>query len=498
MFGKNTEVRNSLNGPRIFDAINSLDALHKLPRGLYRDVYKAVALARRFSEEVVKPYYKNVDIKVTEDNEYLPDDFIKEACRWGLYSLWIPKLFGGKGMHFLSLFLFIEEVSSVCAGLANVLSVHYLGMSVLFATCNVRVINKVLRESIREEKKGNACLISLAWTEPDAGTDQQEEQLIDRAKVQTRAVKQDGGYIVNGRKVFISAGHFSTWHILFCYEDLKKPGESLIIMAVKNGMKGFSFGHKEMKMGQKACVASELIFEDCFVPDEYVCVSKERLKPFKHNLKELNLQIINLFTPVSRTGVASIATGIARGAYETAMNYAMTKQIDGEYLINLQWVQTFLAEMYKNFLMARTVYMESAFANAMKSMISMLFWKEVFFMSNLLPRIFFTIFVSPFTGMKIVNHLYLKFMLYSNKKNSQYVSGLGSLIKFGCSDISLLNSSLAMELMGGDGTRHDMGAEKYLRDAKLLQIYEGTNEVNRVNLFQTIVPKGLSEVKIYE
>ena len=494
----NKTEHNSAHGPRIYDTINSLDAIQRLPRGLYRDINRATALARRFCEEVVKPHYLKVDLKVTEDNEYLPVDLINEACKWGIFSLWIPKMFGGKGMNFLSLYLFIEEVSSVCAGLANVFSVHYLGLCVLFSTCNLRMINKILREVVREEKKGQPCLISLAWTEPDAGTDQQEEQLIDKAKVQTSAVKKDGGYLVNGRKIFISGGHFCTWHMVFCYEDLKKPGENLLILAVKNGMEGFSLGHKEKKMGQKACVASELIFEDCLVPDEYICVSSKRLKPFKHDLKELNMRLINLFTPVSRTGVASVATGIARGAYETAMNYAMTRRVDGELLANLQWVQTHLAEMYKNYAMARAAYLESACANAMKSMISMLFRKEVFFMTNLLPRLFFTIFISPFTGLDIVNHLYLKMMLSRDKKQSQYVSGLGSLIKFGCSDMAVLNSNMAMDLMGSDGTRHDRGAEKYLRDAKLLQIYEGTNEVNRVNLFHTIAPVSEPEIKIFQ
>jgi acyl-CoA dehydrogenase len=485
-------------GPRIFDTINSLEGLRRLPRGLYRDIYRAIDLARKFCDEVVRPYYLAVDLKVTEDNDFIPEDFIREACRRGIFTKWIPKMFGGQGMHLLSLYLFIEEVSSVCAGLANVFSVHYLGVTVLFATCNLRVINRVLRDVIREEKKGNPCLISLAWTEPDAGTDQQEEQLIEKAKVQTLAVKAEGGYVVNGRKIFISGGHFCTWHMLVCYENLKKPGDSIIMMVVKNGMKGFSFGHKEKKMGQKACVASELIFDDCFVPDEYVCVNGERLRPLNHDLKEISMRLINLFTPVSRTGVASIAAGVARGAYELAMKYAMEKQVDGERLANMQWVQTHLAEMYKNFSMTRTAYMESVYATAMKSMISMLFKKPAYAMTNLLPRAFFTIFVSPFTRLKFVNYLYLKMMLAPGPKQGQYLSGTGSLIKFGCSDAAVLNSSLAMDLMGGDGTRHDRGAEKCLRDAKLLQIYEGTNEVNRVNLFQTIAQDYPASVKIYE
>ncbi|MBP7584379.1 MAG: acyl-CoA dehydrogenase family protein [Spirochaetes bacterium] len=485
-------------GKKTYDTIGSIEAVRKLPRGLHRDIRKATALARRFCDEVVRPHCKNVDLQVTGDNDYIPEDFIREACRWGLYTLWIPKLFGGKGMHFLSLYLFIEEISSVCAGLANVLSVHYLGLCVLFASCNLKIINRILREVVREEKKGKACLISLSWTEPDAGTDQQEEELIHKAKVQTLAVKTQGGYIVNGRKIFISGGHFSTWHITVCYEDLRHPGENIIMLAVKNGMKGFSFGHREKKMGQKACVASELIYDDCFVPDDCVCLSQERLAPFGMDLKELNMRIINLFTPISRTGVASIATGIARGAYELAMDYAVNKTIDGERFINLQWVQTHLAEMYKNYAMSQATVLESAYTNTQKSrMISMLFRRDAFFIINLLPRMFFTIFVAPFMKLKIVNRLYLKMTIGGDYSGNRLASGIGSLIKFGCSDISVTNSCLAMELMGADGTRHDMGAEKFLRDAKLLQIYEGTNEVNRVNLFHTIAPH-TPEIKIFQ
>jgi alkylation response protein AidB-like acyl-CoA dehydrogenase len=489
---------NTTQERKIYDTISSIDAVQKLPRGLHRDIKKATALARRFCDEVIRPRYKDVDLKVTEDNDYIPEDVIMEACKRELFSLWIPKMFGGRGMHFFSLYLFIEELSSVCAGLANVMSVHYLGLCVLFASCNLRMINRVLREVIREEKKGNACLISLSWTEPDAGTDQQEEELIHMAKVQTLATKTEGGYLVNGRKIFISGGHFCTWHMTICYEDLKKPGENIIILAVKNGMKGFSLGHREKKMGQKACVASELIYEDCFVPDEYVCLSQERLAPFKMDLKDLNMRIINLFTPVSRTGVASVATGIARGAYELAMDYALKKKIDGEPFINLQWVQTHLAEMYKNYAMCRAAVLESAFTNTQKSrLIKMLFRRDAFFFMNLLPRIFFTIFVAPLTRLKFVSRIYLKMTIGGDFSDNQHASGFGSLIKFGCSDISVTNSCMAMELMGADGTRQDMGAEKFLRDAKLLQIYEGTNEVNKVNLFHTVAPHE-PEIRIFQ
>jgi len=264
-------------GFSFMDSLNSLEAQHRLPARIKVDFHEATKLARRFIEKVIQPVYQDIDRKIMEDNEYLPVEFIRKANEWGLYTLWIPKMYGGQGMNMLSLYPFMEEISSVCAGLANLIGAHYLGVSVLCSSCNIKVINRILRAVVSECNKGNPCLISLAWTEPDAGTDQSEIPLLPQAKVRTLATKVADGYVVNGSKVFISAGHVSTWHMLICYEDIRRPADTLIMLAVKTGMKGFTFGHKEEKMGQKACVASELIFEDCFVPDENVCFSGDQV-----------------------------------------------------------------------------------------------------------------------------------------------------------------------------------------------------------------------------
>jgi alkylation response protein AidB-like acyl-CoA dehydrogenase len=205
------------------DSQNSLEALTRLPARLNVDFHHAVRLARRFNHEVIGPMCLDTDRKVMEDNDYLPLDFIRKANEWGLYTLWIPKMYGGKGMSMLSLYIFMEELSSICAGLANLIGAHYLGVSVLCSSCNMKITNRILREVVRECGKGKPCLIDLAWTEPDAGTDQVEGPLLPLARVRTQAVKAAGGYVVNGSKVFISAGHVSTWHMLICYEDVKKP-----------------------------------------------------------------------------------------------------------------------------------------------------------------------------------------------------------------------------------------------------------------------------------
>lgn len=481
------------------DILNSLEAQHRLPARIKADFREALNLARKFNDEVVRPIYLEVDRKVMEDNEYLPHDFLKKANDRGLFTLWIPKMYGGEGMDMLSLYIFMEEMSTVCAGLANIIGAHYLGVSVLCSSCNMKITNRILRDVVRENRKGNPCTISLAWTEPDAGTDQVEAPLIPKARVRTQASKVPGGYLVNGSKVFISAGHLSTWHMLICYEDIKRPDETIIMLAIKTGMKGFSFGHKEHKMGQKATVASELVFEDCFVPDENVCYSGDQVRGFKITPKEAGLKVINLFPGITQPGVASIGAGVARAACEAAIGYAANKKVGGISLINQQWVQLAIADMYANVVAARTVYMEAVYAAGLRSMIKLLFDKVLFTLSLYTPSWVFTFLVSPLFNLGVVNYIYRKMNFeWASAEDERHMTGLGCLVKFSCSDMAVQNCTRALDLMGADGTRHELGAEKLLRDAKLLQIYEGTNEVNRINLFAQHIAHDMPGVRVFE
>ena len=487
--------------PKITDVINSLVTHYKLPKSkaLYKQIDTVVALARKFNDEVVKPVYKQIDLNVAQDNEYVCWDFIKKANEWGFYTLFIPKMYGGSGMNLIAMYPFVEEIASVCVGLSNVIGVHYLGFATLCASWNLKLMNEICWDVKRGEKTGNPCLISLAITEPGAGTDVEETILVDRARIETIAQKVKGGYSVNGSKIFISNGHVSTWHMVICYTDKNKPSETTVMLAVKNGIKGFSFGHYEKKMGQKACVASELIFEDCFVPDKYICFDSNLFPDNASKSREEVVQdVIDYVVSSTRAGVAAFAVGAARGAYETALAYSRKKIVNGTLLINHQWAQSILAEMYKNVNMGRAAYMESAYANAMHGLAKMLFVRPVYYADRFLPSWYFTIIISPVLNLKIMTWLFrwVNFYRYP-KKSAEIQSGWASLVKFGCTDLGIINSQMAIQLMGIDGCRHDIGAEKYLRDAKLLQIYEGTNQLNRINLFKNLVGRDMPEVKVF-
>jgi alkylation response protein AidB-like acyl-CoA dehydrogenase len=242
--------------PNFDDMICSLRAISKQPKKMLKETKEVVALARKFTDEVVRPYAAELDRKVQEDPDYLPLEFIQEANRWGLYTLWIPRIFGGKGYNLPSCSYFIEEIASACTAMSNLIGVHYLGVATLIAAWNTPIIQRVFSEVVEGEKNGKPCLISLALTEPGAGTDVEETDLMDRGNITCHARKVDGGYVVNGSKVFISNGHLSNWHMLFAFADLEKPSSNLVMLAVKTGIKGFSFGRKERKMGQKGCLCA--------------------------------------------------------------------------------------------------------------------------------------------------------------------------------------------------------------------------------------------------
>jgi acyl-CoA dehydrogenase len=498
--GRKEKLRLLDQGPKIWEAYNSLECQHRMAKGVHKDVKTAIAIARKFNNEVLRPIYLDRDIKCMGDHEFMDWDFLKKAGEWGLYSLFIPKIYGGRGLDFLGLYPFIEEIASVCSGLGHIIFVHYLGLATIFPSFNSKILNKILRDVAKSEKEGTPRLIDLVITEPDAGTDVQEPLLLDKARVGTIATKVDGGYMINGRKIFISNGHLSYWHVVMCCEDKKNQAESFVQCVIPNGAKGFSFGTHEKKMGHLASTASELIFEDCFVPDKWMSIVAQD-KSIKNSVKGSRWTVhaaIDYVVSSSRAGVGAIGTGIARGAYEIALEYARTKKVAGDYLINHQWAQIILTDMYRNVNIARTTYMESAYTDMMSGLFKLLAKKPIYYFLKYVPRWYFSL-LMLFMNHRLVTYVFRKYYYDWYTENERDASsGWASIAKYTCTDIGILNSSLALDLMGSDGLRHDQGAEKCYRDVRLTQIYESTNQVNQMNLFCCLVGNHKPEVEFFK
>jgi len=484
--------------PSFDDMICSLRAISRQPKKMRKETAEVVALARKFNDEVVRPYAAELDRKVQEDPGFLPLEFIETANRWGLYTLWIPRIFGGKGCNLPSFSYFVEEIASACTAMANLIGVHYLGVATLISAWNTPIIQRVFSEVVQGEQNGQPCLISLALTEPGAGTDVEETELMDRGKIACHARKVAGGYVVNGSKVFISNGHLSTWHMLYSFADLKKPSSNLVMLAVKTGSKGFSFGRKERKMGQKGCPASELIFDECFVADENVCIDPEQTAKLSRSATETTMQLIDYLFGASRAGVGAFGTGVARGAFEAALKFAAETDVEGKKLINHEWAQSMLAQMYRNVLVSRYAYVEANYAHGMDGMFRLLQLKPLYYLTRYAPSAALKLVVTPLMDSRLGTWLMRKIHCDSQTEEEiERTSGLGSLAKFTGTDAGVKNGQLALDLMGQAGLRQDRLAEKHLRDAKLMQIYEGTNQLNRINLFKCLVAKGIPQVSVF-
>ena len=464
----------------------ALAAVSDLPSMVRQDVVDAIELAQRFNAEVVRPQALHLDKLALNDPSLLPTDLIRQANEWGLFTLWLPTLFGGRGWNFLSLYAFLEEVSSACAGVANVIGVHYMGVATLTASWNLRLAARILGEVRQGELTGRPCLISLAVNEPLAGTDVSDTQLLDRSAVATQARMQaDGSYLLDGCKTWISNGHVSRWHMVVAYEDLQHPSDTMVILAVRSDAKGFSLGVLEDKIGQKVCVASELVFEQCAVPADQVAIAPSLTKGLKRPHREISQTLLDYIASCTRSGVGAFAAGVARGAMEATRDYAARKVLPSGRLIEQQWAQSMLAEMSQNAALARQAYLESALANGMGGLFSLMFYRPLYWADQLAPGMLWRFAAGLVLRLPGgTQRMQRRFLDEQPREWQKLTSGLASLAKVASSDMAMANIRLALDLTGADGLRHDVGIEKRLRDAKILQIYEGSNQLNRINLFK--------------
>ncbi|MEW6079565.1 MAG: acyl-CoA dehydrogenase family protein [Thermodesulfobacteriota bacterium] len=477
----------------------SLTAISRQPGGMRREIRQAVRLAEKFNREFVRPRALAMDRRLQEDHDYLPLEWVEEANRRGFFTMCIPRMLGGRGVCFPALSYFMEEIASECLGMANVIGAHYLGLGTLIVTWNMPLMARVCDEIVSGEKSGQACLVSLAMTEPTSGSDTPEPELLDKGTVNCHAGKVAGGYRVNGSKLFISNGHFSTWHITVAFEDLKRPADSGVVLAVKTGSPGFKIGGKESKMGQLACPASELFFNDCFVPDDQVALCADHTRGYHRTGRQIYQRLFDDLCSISRAGICALSAGAARGAYQDALAFAAGASGRDGALINAEWVQCRLADLYRNAVMTRLLYVETNYANGLYGVYRQLQSKPAYYALKYLPAGL----SRRLTRAVIQQDRLTRFMRRMqldryNAAQVQRTAGMAALAKFAGSDLAVENCQKALEIMDRAGLRHASGAEKRLRDAKLLQIYEGTNQINRLDLFRHLIGRGLPQVRLHE
>ena len=436
---------------------------------------------REFRRRYLDPVAAEVDRRMLLDPHYHPEELVRRGCEYGFLSLPIPAFLGGGGGLSLHSAVLMEELCSGCAGLANIFGAHYLGISGLLLSFDLNLFDRFLRQVPAAERRGEPLLFAAAITEPTAGTDVEDVDLLPKARLSMGARKVAGGYVLDGRKCFISNGSVARFTMLTCALDRRRPAESMSGFIVPAGTPGFSVGRVELKLGQRACHAAELVFEDCFVPDD-----------LRIGTEGGGARLIEVVLAASRAPVAAIATGIARGAYEAALAFARQRPDGAGRLVDRQWVQQALADMHASLELGRQAYLEAG-ANFDTRVGGPLLGNPA--VTETAMRLSAPLRQSALgqrlTGSEAFKRATTQQVL-TRLEHAPVAAALGlsSLAKFSCSDLAVKVCLRALEILGPAGALERHAVEKRFRDAKLTQIYEGTNQLNRQAVFKGLVDGG--------
>lgn len=357
------------------------------------------ALVRTIAEEKILLVRAELDEK-----EEFPWEIMKILANTDLFGVHIPEEYGGLGGGVLDLCLVVEELSRICSGVAVSYAASALGSFTLLEYGTEAQKRKYLPDIASGRK-----LAAFALTEATAGS--------DASSIKATATRTNGGYTLNGTKQFITNGGEAELYTIIALTDKTKGPRGASAILVEKGTPGFSFGRKEKKLGIRASATRELVFEDCFVPEENR-LSREGMG-FIMTMKLLDR---------SRPGLGAQALGLAQGALEAATDYAR-KRIQFEHpIIAQQAVQQMLADM--------AIQVEAARALV-------------------------------YAAARTID---------SGVKDFTQDSAIAKVF---ASDTAMKVTTDAMQIFGGVGYMRDYPIEKMFRDAKITQIYEGSNQVLR-------------------
>ncbi|MFC4075831.1 acyl-CoA dehydrogenase family protein [Salinithrix halophila] len=360
-----------------------------------------VKWARGFAEKEIRPVASEYD-----EREEFPMEVFQKAADVGLTSYACPEEYGGGGLtSVMAACLIGEELFWGCAGIATSLSaIGLAGLPIYYMGA----------EDQKERWLSYLCdpkkprLGAMALTEPEAGSD------VNAMK--TRAVRDGDEWVLNGRKCFITNGGIADLYVVFARTDPEGGYQGVSAFIVPGDAQGLSAGKKERKMGIRASHTGDVILEEVRVPADHL-LGGENLA-FFGAMKMLEY---------SRPAVAAAAVGVARAAYEYALDYAKQRVQFGRPIFKNQSISFLLAEMRTKIDAAR-----------------LLTWRA----AELADR-------------------------------GESCAVEGSMAKAFAAETAMEVTTHAVQILGGYGYMRDYPVEKWMRDAKILSIYEGTTQIQK-------------------
>lgn len=461
---------------RDFDTFPVSTLLQRSDPALYRQCEQAQREARAFTTRHVLPHQARWDVEAGRNHDFVPWQAIDAGLGAGLFSMAIPSLFGGRNYGPVAVGVVSEELAAADAGLFVVYGAHALAWMLIITSLDLRMVHRIGREVSDGERNGRPVILALAHTEATGGSDVEDVDDIYKARLGSHWRKVEGGYRVKARKVFCSNGGIARYLVLTAYGDDARPLETMRGFVIPADAPGVTIGRPERKLGQRLCLANEIVCDDVFVPDADMV-----------DAGGASGRMLDTTLTLTRGPVGAMSAGIIRGVIERTLDYLAQRAAQGNRLIDEQWVQLALADMVGHLQAARGLYMDAALASDA--------WGFSRFMRQVPVQVPDVISRSPLVKM-VTDQRWLERAFRRHYAGTvptpqvQRLTAHSSIAKYMASDWAVAMCMKAMEILGPDANDPRWGVEKCLRDAKLAQIFEGTNQINRLHVARGLLGEG--------
>ena len=363
--------------------------------------------AKDFAEQHIRPHVMDWDEK-----QEFPINMFKEMGKLGLMGVLVPEEYGGSGLSYFEYVTVIQEISKVCGSVGLSLAAHN-------SLCTGHILTFATEEQKRKylPKLATAEWIG-AWglTEPNTGS--------DAGNMKCTAVKDGNEWVINGTKNWITHGRSGDVAVVIARTGEQRKRDNSTAFIVERGTPGFSGGKKENKLGMRASETTEMIFDNCRIPDSNRM--GEVGEGFKQAMKVLD---------GGRISIAALSLGIAKGAYESALRYSKERHQFDQPIANFQGISFKLADMATEIMAAEMLTMQAA----------------------------------------------------DLKNKGLNVTKEAAMAKYYASEVAVKVSNEAVQVFGGYGYTKDFPVEKYYRDSKLCTIGEGTSEIQKLVISREIL-----------
>jgi hypothetical protein len=365
---------------------------------------------REFAEAEIAPHVMEWD-----EGQIFPLEVIRKLGRLGFMGAVIPEEYGGAGLGYIEYSILIEELSRVDGSVGIIVAAHT-------SLCS----NHIYKMGTEEQRKHYLPkLASGEWlgcwslTEPEAGS--------DAAGTRSKAVLEDGCWVLNGAKTFTTNAHYADVCVAMAVTDRGASQHGISAFILEKGMPGFRVGKKENKLGLRASATGEVIFDSCRIGPQQL-LGKQN-EGFVDSLKILD---------GGRISIAALAIGMAQGAYDAALRYAKMRKQFGRPISEFQAIQHKLADM-----------------------------------------------ATQIDASRLLNYR-AGWMLDQGRR----VTRESSMAKLYASEAAVSIANEAVQIHGGYGFIKDYPVEKFYRDVKLCTIGEGTSEIQRMVIARQLLKSG--------